>query len=83
MDSDNIPAIVLKTCAPELAGPQTKLSYSSNNTGIYPTMWKIAQGCPVHQKQDKSNLANYRPISLLSISGKAMEGDIDSAIKQH
>eukprot|EP00061_Rhincodon_typus_P003672 g20677.t1 len=51
--------------------------------GIYPTMWKITQVCPVHKKQEKSNLANYRPISPLSIISKVMEGVINSAVKQH
>eukprot|EP00061_Rhincodon_typus_P002532 g17823.t1 len=46
-------------------------------------MWKIAQICPVHKKQDKSNLTNYRPISLLSIISKVMENVIKSAIEQH
>eukprot|EP00061_Rhincodon_typus_P010630 g35079.t1 len=80
---DNIPAIALKTCTLELAAPLTKLFQYSYNTGIYPTMWKIVQGCPVHKKQDKFNSAKYRPISLLSIISKVMEGVIDSAIKQH
>eukprot|EP00061_Rhincodon_typus_P002846 g18636.t1 len=40
---DNIPAIVLKTCAPELATPLAKLFQYSYNTGINLTMWKIAQ----------------------------------------
>eukprot|EP00061_Rhincodon_typus_P001215 g14048.t1 len=40
---DNILAIVLKTCAPELAAPLAKLFQYSYNTGIYPTMWKISQ----------------------------------------
>eukprot|EP00061_Rhincodon_typus_P013821 g40432.t1 len=35
---DNIPAIVLKTCARELATPLFQYSY---NTGIYPAMRKI------------------------------------------
>eukprot|EP00061_Rhincodon_typus_P018295 g47409.t1 len=30
-------------CAPELAAPFAKLYQYSYNTGIYPTMWKIAQ----------------------------------------
>eukprot|EP00061_Rhincodon_typus_P004467 g22675.t1 len=42
-DPDNIPAIVLKTCAPELAAPLTKLFHYSSNVGIYPAMWKIVQ----------------------------------------
>eukprot|EP00061_Rhincodon_typus_P001060 g13600.t1 len=74
---------MLKTCAPELAAPLAKLFQYSCNTGIYLTMWKIAQICPVNKKQDESNPANYCPISLLSIIGKVMEGVIDSAIKQH
>ncbi|XP_067829994.1 uncharacterized protein [Heptranchias perlo] len=81
MGPNNIPAVVLKTCAPELAAPLAKLFQYSYNTGIYPTKWKIAQVCPVHKKQDKSNPANYHPISRLSIISKAMEGVIDSAIK--
>eukprot|EP00061_Rhincodon_typus_P007357 g28973.t1 len=40
---DNILAIVLKTCSPELDTPLAKLFQYSYNTGIYPTMWKIAQ----------------------------------------
>eukprot|EP00061_Rhincodon_typus_P011138 g35938.t1 len=80
---DNIPAIVLKTCALELASPLAKLFQYSYNTGIYPIMWKIAQVCSVHKKQDESNPANYRPVSLLSIISKVMEGVTNSAIKQH
>eukprot|EP00061_Rhincodon_typus_P016509 g44768.t1 len=41
MGPDNILAIVLKTCAPELAVPLAKLSQFSYNTGIYPTMRKL------------------------------------------
>eukprot|EP00061_Rhincodon_typus_P002194 g16848.t1 len=52
-------------------------------TGIYSTMWKINQVCPVYKKQDKSNPANYHPVSLLSIISKVMEGVINSAIKQY
>eukprot|EP00061_Rhincodon_typus_P011131 g35927.t1 len=44
MGPDNIPAKVLKNWAPELAAPLAKLFQYSYNTGIYPTMWKIAQG---------------------------------------
>eukprot|EP00061_Rhincodon_typus_P011501 g36557.t1 len=40
---DNIPAIVLKTCVPELAAFLAKLFQYSYNTGIYATTWKIAQ----------------------------------------
>eukprot|EP00061_Rhincodon_typus_P016711 g45067.t1 len=83
MGPDNILAVVLKTCAPDLAVLLVKLFQYSYNTGIYLKMWKSAQVFPVHKKQDKSNLANYSPISLHSIVSKVMEGVINSAIKQH
>eukprot|EP00061_Rhincodon_typus_P007946 g30126.t1 len=66
-----------KTCAPELAALLAKLFQYSYNTGIYPTMWKIAQIYPVHK-----NTANYS-IRLVWIICKMMEGVINSAIKQH
>eukprot|EP00061_Rhincodon_typus_P016981 g45468.t1 len=75
--------MALKTCALELTTLLPKLFQYSCNTGIYLTLWNIAQVCPVHKKQDKSNSANYRTISLLLIISKVMEGVINSAIKQH
>eukprot|EP00061_Rhincodon_typus_P004713 g23257.t1 len=83
MGPDKIAAIVLKTCAPELADPLAKLFQYSYNIGIYPTMWKLSQVYHVHKKQEKSNPANYGPISLLSIISKVMGSVINSAIKQH
>eukprot|EP00061_Rhincodon_typus_P000877 g13061.t1 len=83
MGHDNIPLIVPKTGAPELAAPLCKLFQYSYNTGIDLTIWKIAQVCPAHKNQVKSTPANYRPISLLSTISKVMECVTNSAIKQH
>eukprot|EP00061_Rhincodon_typus_P001287 g14295.t1 len=83
MGPDNIMAIVLKPCSPEFVASLTKLFQYSYITGIYPTMWKIAQDCPAHKKQDKSNAANYCSISLLLIISTVMEGVSNSAIKRH
>eukprot|EP00061_Rhincodon_typus_P002455 g17614.t1 len=83
MGPDNILALVLKTCVPKLATPLAKLFQYRYTTGIYLTVWKIAQVCPVHKKQDTSNPANHRSISLLLIISKVMEGVINSAIKSH
>eukprot|EP00061_Rhincodon_typus_P010842 g35431.t1 len=43
MGHNNIPAMVLKTCAPEPATPRAKLFRYSYSTGIYPTGCKLAQ----------------------------------------
>ena len=41
--------------------------------GTFPSCWKKANVVPVHKKEDKNLLKNYRPISFLSIFGKIFE----------
>ena len=36
-------------------------------------MWKCAYVSPIHQKEDRDKVNNYRPVSLLSILAKVME----------
>ena len=38
-------------------------------SGIYPDKWKRANVVPVHKKESKNILKNYRPISLLPSCG--------------
>ena len=45
----------------------------SFSTGQIPTDWKSADVVPVHKKGDKTNVENYRPISLTSLVMKVME----------
>ncbi|XP_067857555.1 deleted in malignant brain tumors 1 protein-like [Heptranchias perlo] len=80
---DNIPAVMLKTCAPGLALPPAELFQDSCNTGISPTKWNIAQVRPVHKEQDKSDLVNYSPISPFSIISLVIKEVIKSAVKRH
>ena len=42
-------------------------------TGIFPDQWKAANVTPVHKKNDKQVVSNYRPISLLPILAKIFE----------
>ena len=47
---DSIPAIVLKTCAPELAPILNKLFQLSYTLGTFPTSWKQAHVFPIPNK---------------------------------
>ena len=42
-------------------------------TSTYPSLWKLANVTPVHKKDDKQVIKNYRPISLLPLYGKIFE----------
>ena len=42
-------------------------------SGVFPTEWKMANVVPVYKKNDKENIKNYRPVSLLPIFGKIFE----------
>ncbi|CAG4959523.1 unnamed protein product [Colias eurytheme] len=49
---DGIPAIVLKTCAPELAPILTRLFRLSLKLGVVPKAWKLANVQPVPKKRN-------------------------------
>ena len=70
---DGIPAIVLKSCAPELAPVLNKLFQLSYNLGIFPSSWKLAHIFPIPKNGDKSDPSNYRPIAITSLVSKTME----------
>ena len=69
---DGIPAIVLKSCAPELAPALNKLLYLSYNLSIFLSSWKLAHTFPIPKKGDKSDPSNYHPISIISLLSKTI-----------
>ena len=62
---DGIPAIVLKTCAEELAPLLQNLFQLSLEKGIFPDNWKSALIQPIPKKGKKNDPTNYRPIAIL------------------
>ena len=39
-------------------------------SGIFLTKWKMANVVPIHKRDDKQNIKDYRPVSLFPISEK-------------
>jgi hypothetical protein len=70
---DEIPGMVLKNTAQAIAPSLCRLFNLSLGLGTVPTRWKCANVTPVHKRDDASIVANYRPISLLSIISKTLE----------
>ena len=43
----------------------------------------MARITPIHKKGEKTNPANYRPISIISVCGKIFEGIVLDNVKNH
>ena len=70
---DGINGVVLKNCSETLSYPLSILFNLVYNTGYIPQEWKAANVVPVHKKDDKNKVTNYRPISLTSLVMKVLE----------
>ena len=47
--------------------------FSYIESGTFPSEWKMANVVPIHKRDDKQNVKNYGPVSLLLIFGKIFE----------
>ena len=70
---DDISIRMIKICDKSLLKPLTILFQNSMKSSCYPFIWKMSNIIPVHKKNDKQLVKNYRPISLLPIFGKIFE----------
>ena len=70
---DGISVSMIKLCATEVAVPLFFIFNKCVNSGEFPDSWKYANVQPVHKKDDRQKVTNYRPISLLPICGKILE----------
>ena len=80
---DNLPAIVLKKCTNTLAPSITAFINSSFLNGYCLSAWKTANICPVHKKDKKTEVENYRPISLMPILAKVQERCVLNRLLPH
>ena len=80
---DNITARVLKQLSTSIAPILHIIFKKSYESGELPNDWKDANVVPIYKKGQKSNPANYRPISLTCICCKVLEHIIASNIMQH
>ena len=70
---DSINNIILKELAQPLSSPMSDLFSFSLASGKVPASWKQANVTPIFKKDNPSDVANYRPISLLNTTGKVLE----------
>ena len=70
---DDISIRIIKICDKSLLKPLILLFQNSAKLLYFPDIWKRSNIIPLHKKNDKQLVENYRPISLLPIFGKLFQ----------
>ena len=79
---DDISIRMLKICDSAIVKPLTILFKNCISEGIFPDNWKKSNICPIHKKDDKQIVDNYRPVSLLPVCAKIFERLIFNSLYQ-
>ena len=73
---DKIPAKVLKIASSIIAPSLTFIFNLSLSSGIFIDDWKNALVWPVYKGNDRRDMGNYRPVSILPIISKVFEKEV-------
>lgn len=70
---DNLSAKLLRNCAEEITLPLTSMINNSFQSGVFPSILKVAKCIPLYKKNEPTLAENYRPLSILSTFSKLFE----------
>ena len=70
---DELAVRFLKICDNSISKPLYLIFSNCLAKGYFPDIWKMANVIPIHKKNEKNLITNYRLISLLPICGKIFE----------
>ena len=70
---DKVTINLVTDAAKFIAYPIVFIFNSSTTNGVFPDVWKTASVTPIHKSESKSDLNNYRPISVISVFVRMLE----------
>ena len=83
LDLDGISTEMLKLCGESIVVPLTQIVNKSFMLGIFPSDWRHSRVIPIHKKKAKSNVENYRPVSLVKALSKIAEEIARSQLSEY
>ena len=79
---DGVPDILLKKCRGHLLRPLFILFNQSINDGYVPKIWKKSFVIPVFKSGNRSDIGNYRPISIMGSVAKILDSIMAQKLSQ-
>ena len=70
---DDISICIIKICDSALVKSLPLIFQNCLNCSTFLDIWKKSNICPVHTKNGKQIISNYRPVSVLPVFGKIFE----------
>ena len=70
---DNISAKLIRECTDLISIPLCNIFNNSLSSGLFPDDWKCARVTPLFKQGERTDMNNYRPISVISIIAKVFE----------
>ena len=80
---DEIPQKSLKISLPFIISPLTSVCNKSSSTGTFSTYLKYSQINLIFKKDNKTEMSNFRPVSLLTSFSKVFEKAIYKRLHYH
>lgn len=80
---DCISVKLIKSLKSEISKALCIMINQSINTGIFPDRLKQAKVIPIHKKDNKNIISNYRPISILPALSKVFEKVLFQQLNEH
>ncbi len=80
---DRIPVKILKDAISIVSEPLTLIYNASLEKGVFPQTWKLARVTPIFKAGNKTDVNDYRPISVLSVVSRILEKIVHDQLMEY